>query len=48
MAGMAKLQESNGVGPFGSPESKQRAVNVYAQLPVDFVLFIQSQTAAKA
>lgn len=48
MAGKAKLQESNGLDPFESPESKQRAINVYAQVPVDLVLFTQSQKAAKA
>lgn len=41
-------QSCRNLDPFKSPESKQRAINVHAQLPVESVLFIQSQTAAKA
>lgn len=40
MAGKAQLQKPNGVGPFEYLESKQGVTNIYAQLSVDFVLFI--------
>lgn len=39
MAGKAELQESNGLDPFESPESKQRATNVLSsQLTLFFLL----------